>query len=168
MPKNSLTQDYLKQILNYNPDTGIFRWVERVAKRIEIGQVAGSVDKGGYRKIRIGGVSFYAHRLAWLYSFGEFPKEQIDHINHIKDDNFLKNLRSCTSSENSRNRGMSPKNTSGYKGVSWHIRNKKWTAKIQHNRKTVNLGNYDCRHEAAKEYDKKALELFGEFACLNM
>ncbi len=87
-----------------------------------------------------------------------------DHINGDKLDNRRSNLRICTMKENTRNRRMSKKNTSGYKGVRWHKRNKKWMVVI----KEKHIGQFNNKIDAAKVYNQKAKELFGEFARLNI
>jgi len=91
----------------------------------------------------------------------------IDHINGNPLDNRKSNLRICTHTENMRNRGANKNNTSGYKGVGWHKKGKKWGATIKHNYKSVYIGLYEDKEEAARAYDKKAKELHGEFAYLN-
>ena len=91
----------------------------------------------------------------------------VDHINGNPLDNRKSNLRICSRAENLRNRGANKNNTSGYKGVSWHKRNKKWACQIKHNYKKIHVGNYATPEEAARAYDKKAKELHGEYAYLN-
>ena len=90
-----------------------------------------------------------------------------DHINGDGLDNRKQNLRICTHAENLRNRRLGKNNTSGYKGVSWHKLHKLWYAHISHNKKLMSLGYFKDKEEAAKAYDRKAIELFGEFAKLN-
>lgn len=158
--KNLLTQKYLKSYLHYSPKTGTIT-------RLSDSKVLSNVCGGGYRGLCILGKQYYAHRIAWLYAYGQFPVGEIDHINHDKMDNRLKNLRSCTQSENSRNQKKYKSNKSGYKGVSWSKKSSKWLAQITHNKKVTCLGRYDDKLEAAQAYDKKALELFGEFSCIN-
>ena len=91
----------------------------------------------------------------------------IDHINHNGLDNRRENLRICTRAENSRNRGKQKNNTSGYKGVCWYKRDKKWRAQIKKDSKKIHIGYFDIIEDAARAYDAKAKELFGEFAHLN-
>ena len=90
-----------------------------------------------------------------------------DHINGDGLDNRKQNLRTCTHTENMRNRGKSKNNTSGFKGVSWHKRGKTWDAKIAHNKKLMHIGSFKDKEVAAKAYDRKAIELHGKFAKLN-
>jgi len=91
----------------------------------------------------------------------------IDHINHNGLDNRRENLRICTRAENGRNRGKQKNNTSGYKGVYWAKSNKRWRAQIKKDNKLIHIGMFDILEEAARAYDAKAKELFGEYAQLN-
>ena len=95
------------------------------------------------------------------------PKINVDHLDGDGLNNQRSNLRVCTDSQNGANRGKQKNNKSGYKGVHWNKKTKKWAAQIQYHKKVLNLGYYSDIIEAAKAYDKKALELFGEFARLN-
>ena len=88
-----ITQKHLKEILDYNTETGIWTWRVNQARRIKIGQRAGTIISDGHRHIGISGKFYKAHRLAWLYMTGEFPKDEIDHINGVPDDNRWCNLR---------------------------------------------------------------------------
>ncbi len=162
-----LTQQKLKEILSYDPETGIFIWKVSLASNIKPGRVAGYKTRQGYIAIKISRKKYFAHRLAWLYAHGSFPENQIDHINHVKADNSLKNLRACSRSENFANRKKQQNNTSGYKGVAWDKEKRKWRARIGHGRKLFYIGRYKDIKDAAVAYNKKALELFGEFAYLN-
>lgn len=162
-----LTQEYLKSILDYNPETGGFVWKVSPAQCVKAGQVAGSIRRRGYVSIQISGKTYLAHRLVWLYVHGDFPEDQIDHINRIKDDNRLVNLRACTRSENLANQGKNANNSSGHKGVCWHRAEKKWRATIGFEGRLVQLGQFSNKEDAARAYNEKASELFGDFACLN-
>jgi len=138
-----LTQPYLKKILDYAPDTGVFVWKIAKSKNIRVGAVAGCINSLGYRVIKIDRRTYLAHRLAWLYVYGEFPDNQIDHINQAKDDNRILNLRDVTVSENGKNAKMSKNNTSGINGVCWYKRRKKWRVRINVNGKLKHLGYYE-------------------------
>ena len=137
-----LTQKELKKSLHYNPDTGIFIRILRYAHCVKTGIVAGGLHNG-YVSIFVLGASYKAHRLAWLYVYGYMPENDMDHINKIKTDNRIENLREVSRQCNVRNTGNRSTNTSGVKGVCWCKTYRKWLAKITINRKTI----YLCRHE---------------------
>jgi hypothetical protein len=120
----------------------------------------------GYIVIPVDGKQYPAHRLAFLYCTGEMP-EEIDHANGCRSDNRFANLRSCTRSQNNANRRSSGRNTSGYKGVTFSKANKAWIAAITVAGKHYYLGSFPDKTEAAKAYDKAAIEYFGEFATPN-
>ena len=149
-----LTQTELKQILDYDPEKGIFRWkIQPRYTRINIGDIAGTLRPDGYIIIRINGKNYLAHRFAWFYMTGQWPLNQIDHINQIKNDNRISNLRDLTHQENSFNRGEQKNNTSGFKGVS-EIPSGKWKAQIQVNGKKIYLGLFNTREAASMAYQK--------------
>ena len=137
-----LTQEYLKSVLNYDQETGIFTWKEKISDKIVIGKIAGSNNKG-YIQIRLNKKLYFSHRLAWLYVYGEFPKYMIDHINNNPADNRICNLREATNQQNQFNRKLSKANTSGIKGVCWSKQYNKWIARIRANGKRIYLGCFD-------------------------
>ena len=144
-----LTQSRLKELLAYDPETGIFTRRVSTCNRVKIGGIAGSLNVSlGYIAMHVGGHRNYAHRLAWLYMTGEWPKAEIDHINGIRDDNRFCNLREATRAENVQNKRLYTRNTSGFMGVYWHNRNNKWRARIQVKGRMVSLG-YHTTAEAA-------------------
>src|SRR5687768_770720 len=114
-----LTAEKLRELMDYNPDTGVFLYRKRRGRR-SAGLEAGSIVKG-YRLISLG-KQYSAHRLAWLYVYGEWPAGDLDHINCVRDDNRIANLREATDSQNNANRTLAPKNSSGFKGVCWNKR----------------------------------------------
>ena len=145
-----VTQDRLKELLNYNSETGIFTWkVNRGGRKI--GSIAGAKSLG-YRNIMIDKISYQAHRLAWLFVYGKWPEKDLDHINLERDDNRICNLRVVSDSENKQNQKMYKTNTSGFKGVSWCKNRKKWIASICINYKTIPLGKFDDPKEASLAY----------------
>jgi len=159
-----LTQEELKETLDYDPESGIFRWKVAKGLRVKVGDIAGTLHPNGYRYIKINGKRYLEHRLAWLYVHGEWPEDMIDHINGIKDDNRIENLRESTRSENGMNRSKQINNTSGYKGVTWNKAAQKWHTQIMINNKQKYLGYFDSPEEAYAAYCKAAEELHGEFA----
>ena len=144
-----LTQEKLYSILNYDQDTGIFTWKVNRRNKAKINTVAGYKESEGYIVISVFGKSYKAHRLAWLYVYGELPNEYIDHINGNKSDNKIENLRICTNAENQWNSKISSKNVSGVKGVHWCNTKKRWKAKLSINGKIKHIG-YFTDLESAK------------------
>lgn len=154
-----LTQSELKNVWHYCPDEGRFTRLLAVGKT-KVGDVANFVRHDGYIQIQISGKKYVAHRLAYLYMAGEWPKNQIDHIDWIRDNNRWANLRDATNSINQQNqRGPKSNNKSGYLGVSWHTSAGKWRATIKLNGKSICLGIFDDKHEAYERYLLKKREL---------
>lgn len=158
----ALTQARLKELLHYNPETGVFTWLSHHWRR-SIGKSAGTKTATGYIQIDINRKPFYAHRLAWLYVYGEFPKYHIDHINIVRDDNRLANLRACEPLENSWNVKKRSHNKTGFRGVYWNKRAKKFRAQISICKVKTYLGEYDTPEQASAAYEAKAKELHGAF-----
>lgn len=150
-------------ILHYDINDGVFTWLRHSDIEL-VGTVAGSINDQGYVQIVLDGISYKAHRLVWLYLHGEFPKDIIDHIDGDKGNNRRENLRECSYSENQANRGLNKNNTSGYKGVSFCIPTGKWRALVYFRGTRISCGRFDSVIDAAKAYDRKALEVFGDFA----
>ena len=159
---NMITQDELKKVLSYNPDTGDFYWINKPNKKLPAGYKAGN-SKTGYVRIKYKDYQYGAHRLAWLYMYGEHPKNLIDHINGDPLDNRIVNLREATSFENSQNRTRPQKNnTHGTLGVSYLPNKKLWRARISINGTRISLGKYKLKEDAAQAYldAKKRLHPF--------
>lgn len=147
--------------LRYNAETGHFtRLVSNQGARA--GSIAGAVGERGYIRIRVDGRLYYAHRLAWLYVHGEWPNEDIDHINCNPTDNRISNLRLCTRPQNGANRTANKNNALGIKGVK--VVGKKFRAEISYGSKTTHLGYFSDAETAREAYRKAATELFGQFA----
>ena len=155
-----LTQEYLKSILSYDQESGIFTWI-KCNKYWLNGTNAGTICKG-YVRININGKLYFAHRLAWLYVYGEFPNENIDHINMVRNDNRLENLREATFTQNGYNRLKLSNNKTGYKGVSL-IKNGKYKAQSFLNGNLVYLGIFKTPEEASTAYKLYAKSMHGEF-----
>ena len=108
----------------------------------------GGLNTKGYIKISFNGKKYPAHRVAWAIHYGAWPAKQIDHINGVRSDNRITNLRECTCIENARNMKKPNRNTSGFVGVNWCKKNKAWNARIGLNRKRVNLGYFANLNDA--------------------
>jgi len=160
------TQAQLKSILAYDPQTGLFQWIEKKGLRLP-SRAAGSRDPRGYIRIGYKGERYWAHRLAWLYVHGEFPPEDVDHINRDRSDNRICNLRLASRNMNNGNTGKWRTNTSGYRGVSWDKRALKYECYIWKLDKKHHLGYYDDPKEAAAVYNMNARSYFGDYATIN-
>lgn len=147
MNENELTQERLKSYLYYCEDSGKFTWIER-RKNVRVGAEAGTKNKGGYLQFMLYRKTHLAHRMAWLYVYGELPKGQIDHINQNKEDNRIANLRTVGATENQRNVPMQSNNKSGVCGVRWCRSANKWIAMIGVAGKNKSLGSFDCKSAA--------------------
>ena len=149
--------DNLIELLDYNKDSGIFKWKIDISNKKK-GDIAGT-NSNGYVVISVNKKKHYAHRLAWYFIYGTFPKGHIDHINHNKKDNRIDNLRDVSRSCNQKNRSLNNNNISGKIGVCWHKKNAKWQSQIMINGKNKALGYFDilddaieARINAEKEY----------------
>jgi len=149
MATPSLTQSQLKELLHYDPDTGIFTNKFSRSNKIKINTKADQIHSvSGYKRISINNVRYTSHRLAWLYMYGLWPKGKLDHINRIRDDNRINNLREVTNSQNCQNTSLRADNTSGHKGVSWSKGHRKWQAQIKVNNVYLYLGRFDILDDA--------------------
>lgn len=172
-----LTQEKLKELLHYDPDTGFFTWKERTiyssGKHYSSstwntrfsGKIAGFIGKDNKYRICINYKTYLLHRLAWLYIYGNFPKDQIDHINDIKDDNRILNLREASNSENMQNlkKAKIDNKSSGLLGVSFNKNINKFVAKIKINKKQKHIGYFTNPLDAHEAYlkEKRKLHPFG-------
>ena len=146
-----MTQEELRDALDYSPDTGVFIWKKRVAQRTRIGDIAGSRHHNGYITFFFKGKQRQAHRMAWLYVHGYLPDGPMDHINGVRDDNRIANLRPTTAFGNAQNRRKPQKgNLSGFMGVARNGKN--WQAYIVVNKKHIYLGTYKTPEEANAKY----------------
>lgn len=151
---------YLKTLLHYSPETGLFRWLQRKGNS-KAGSIAGTIANG-YVQIRIDGSQFLGHRLAWLYMTGTLPPFQIDHRDLNRSNNVWTNLREATSAQNHQNRTKTSRNKSGYLGVSLHKATGKFLAHIKVDYVGHNLGLHNTA-EAAHEAYKIAKLKFHKF-----
>jgi len=164
--------DDLRRHLKYDPETGEFSWIRRY--RNENGRSANALVLGvplknvspsnGYVRIGFRGTRYLAHRLAWFYVHGRFPRFCIDHVNGDRADNRICNLREATRSQNLWNVPLKAANTSGYKGVSWDRTRNKFQAKVTVHGKQIHLGRFDSAAEAYQVYCAAAKKYHGDFA----
>jgi hypothetical protein len=150
--KPVLTASRLKDLIHYNPGTGIFTWKVIKSRSANIGSVAGGVNFKGYITIGIDGKRYTAHRLAFLFMNGEFPSDEVDHANGIRIDNRWSNLREATGSENQQNHKINCNNTSGYLGVCKFTGTNRWLAQIAVNGRNKYLGLFDTPKAAHAAY----------------
>jgi hypothetical protein len=163
--KHAAVFNRLREILHYDPETGIFARLISTSNCVRTGDVAGCLDKSrGYLIIRIDGRNYLAHRLAFLFMTGIWPPHQIDHVNLDRADNRWVNLRMATGAQNSANTRVKANNKSGFKGVGWCKGRRKWRAQIQANGKQTHLGYRNTCEEAAALYAEAAVKFHGEFA----
>lgn len=156
-----IDHDRLREVLHYDPETGVFTWAVKIARRIIAGREAGRVSKG-YRYIKIDGTEYAAHRLAWFSMTGAWPSGQVDHRNRDSLDNAWLNLREATQSENNANTRC--RNALGVKGVRRSANGKRFIAEIVHGRKTTYLGTFRTAEEAHSSYMLAARDFHREFA----
>jgi len=155
--------DYLREILHFDPSTGVFTWAKPRPK-IRVGERAGHNHHKGYRRIDVCGKSYAEHRLAWFYYYGVWPADQIDHINRVRDDNRISNLREASNGENRANAKSASKH--GVKGVAFHswLKERPWEARIQlkkDGRRTCkSLGCFPTKEEAHARYTAAMAERY--------
>jgi hypothetical protein len=163
-PLREALAERLRTQFHCSAETGVFtRLVTRGTTRA--GDVAGHVNSFGYRCIQLDGREYRAHRLVWLYVNGTWPNGQLDHINGIKDDNRICNLREATTAQNQQNlRRPRSDNTSGYLGVTWDKRRGKWRAQIGTNGAIRHRGYFTTPEDAHQAYvqAKRELHPFGQ------
>ena len=145
----NITQKRLKELLKYSPDTGELVWVAQSSNRIKVGEVAGTMLTNGYLNISIDGQRYRAHRLAWLYVYGDLPINQIDHINRNKIDNRIVNLREVSNKENHRNMPLQRNNKTRISGVGWCRSQGRWRSHITVDGRFIHLGYRDSMLDAA-------------------
>jgi hypothetical protein len=168
----TLTAERLREVLTYDPDTGLFSWRDRQRSDFKtaqgygawrskcLGMEAGGSSGHGYRRISIDCEEYFSHRLAWLYVHGAWPSKHIDHINGDGSDNRIANLRDVTNTDNRRNCKRSKNNTSGICGIYFRPKYGTWTAKIWERAKGIHLGSF-ATEEAAIAARRQAEERLG-------
>lgn len=156
-----VTAERVRELMNYDPITGSLTW--RVSfPSAPAGRIVGHRNQG-YLRCKIDGRKYVVHRIVWLYVYGCFPSKMVDHINGIRDDNRITNLRSVDAAQNQWNRGVAKNNTSGIHGVIYRPR-PPWCARITVHGKRIIIGWFNTREEAMVAFEKARAEFFGEFA----
>lgn len=156
--KDDVEIDLLRSLLSYDQDTGLLHWKIGSLTR-SIGQVAGAATNRGYVKVCISNSFYLAHRIAFAIHYGRWPSGEVDHINQVKSDNRILNLRECTKSENCRNRALTKANKSGFRGVFWDPRRKNWRAGITFDGKRTMLGRFPTPELAYEVFLAKEAEM---------
>lgn len=159
--KEDLTQELIAKVLKYDALSGTLIWISNLhSKRVVPNSRAGSLVKStGYRNISLFGRTYLEHQLIWFICNGVWPKGQIDHINQIRDDNRIVNLRDVSKADNARNRSRNPNSKLGEHGIWFNIRTNKYVAEITLNGKKVYQKSFDDIDVAINERRIKSLEL---------
>lgn len=175
MAKNTLqkrqpTVEYLQSVLRYDAKVGKLYWLKRPTSHFAnnrackswntryAGKEAGTLTSTGYIKVRVDGVEYLGHRVAWALHHKQWPEFPLDHDDHVKTNNRIKNLFKSSPTKNSKNLKMSKANVSGVTGVHWNEATRKWLANIRVNTVLIHLGYFANRGtavEARKAAEKK-------------
>ena len=159
----TLTQAMVRKLFDYDPVKGLLiNKTNRGAKALK-GSICGNKDTNGYLRTCIKGSIYFCHRIAFVHYHGYLPK-YIDHINGVTTDNRIENLRECTLTQNQYNSKANSSNTSGFKGVQWVKRDKRWLATIKINKKRTHLGLFKDLKDAVEKVSSARKEHHGEFA----
>jgi hypothetical protein len=158
-----ISVDLVREYLTYCPETGCITWKKSPGRSVKAGATAGKTTTEGYIRIGFSKKCLCAHRIAWALHYGMWPNSDLDHINRIKSDNRIANLRLATASKNNANRGIMRTNTHGAKGVT-QLPSGSWQAQIQFNHKNRYLGAFRSKAEAMSAYAEAAIRFFGAFA----
>lgn len=156
---NETSLEEIREAFRYDTDRGVLLWNGRKGR--PDGAHAGAPDKDGYLVTRLKGRRYPVHRIVFALVHGRWPQGDIDHVNRVRDDNRVENLRECTRTQNNGNCGARKHNKSGYKGV--YFSQGKWRAMIRFNKKGHHIGCYASAVEASAAYETRAKEVFGEF-----
>lgn len=161
--QSELTAAQLRDVLDYDPETGIFRWKEGGRGKVKAGAIAGSpCHNRGYRLMCVNYTRFLAHRLAWLYVHGEWPSGEVDHINGRTDDNSIGNLRVVTRLQNTWNSATRSHNVFGMRNI--RPKGRKFLVGFSQNKKRIFHKSYPSLEAAIAARDSMAVSLYGEFA----
>lgn len=154
----------LLELLRYCPSSGVFTRKVSLSPMVSVGDTAGSLVRG-YVELYVDGERYLGHNLAWFYVYKVWPHKKLDHIDRVKSNNAISNLRLATTSQNGANCGPRRNNLLGFKGVTKH--NEKFKEAIMVNRRRIHLGVFSSAKDAARSYDQNAIKYFGQFAVTN-
>lgn len=158
--KEDLTQELVAKVLKYDALLGTLLWISNLhSKRVIPNGRAGYLKKSGYRGITLFGVTYLEHHLIWFIAHGFWPADQLDHINQVRDDNRIINLREVTKAENARNRSRNPNSKLGEHGIWFNQRTNKYVAEITLNGKKVYQKSFDNIDEAIQDRRAESLKL---------
>jgi hypothetical protein len=163
MIKNKITLSEISESIGYCPKTGIFKWKKPTSNSISVGRLAGTKNNNGYVRLRFKKKYYSCHHLAWLFSSGNFPDSQIDHINGVRCDNRILNLRLCSPTENQFNRGAQKNNKLGHKNIFFLKKKNRFCVRIYKHKKLQYVRSFKTLNDAIMARNKKAKELCGEF-----
>lgn len=155
MKRLELSAGALRELVDYNPETGIFCW-KGLKSQISSGQ------QGRYVRIAIWGRTYLAHKLVWLYVYGKWPETGLDHIDRNTKNNAISNLREVSSGDNLRNSKSYSNNKTGFRGVMFEARRGLFKAQITLNKRNIFLGYFKTAEEAGSAYQIKMDELTEE------
>jgi len=168
-----LTAQRLRELLNYDPETGIFTWRVAKSRRVHVGERAGWDRGKGWRVVEIDYRLYPEHTVAWLWMTGDWCPQQLDHRNRVRDDNRWSNLRLATKAQQQENKSLGKNNTSGAKGVTWvpYGTSWRWRAQIERGvngkRKTHYLGFFEDFVAAVAAREAAELAMFSHSALLS-
>ena len=155
----------LRNVFRYDQELGKFYWLITPNSRAKAGDEAGYIcSTNGYHGLKYNGKDYLAHRVAWFFVSGTLPVEQIDHINGVRSDNRISNLRECTASQNQKNHCLHKNNTSGHSGVSWSEKRKKFLVAVCVAGKRINIGRFADLSDAIAARKGAEKKFYGDFA----
>jgi hypothetical protein len=155
-----MKEEGIRDVLDYDPETGVFRWKKNRGRRYCAGRLAGSFDKDGYRIVTVLGWRLRCGRLAWWFVHGTWPVNEIDHINLVRSDDRIANLRLASRQENAANKGNHKKRMPFPKGVAFkgdRPRARPWVAHIRRNGVKKHLGHFASMADAGEAYQREAV-----------
>lgn len=160
-----LTVEALKEVLHYDPESGVWRWARDVGYKVKAGQIAGrGAHKSGYRQISVGGRLYLSHRLAWMYMTGVWPEHTVDHVDGVPGNDRWSNLRAATAAQNRRNSRVRSDSTTGVRGVA--LDRGRYRSRIFFQGKNIMLGSFGTLDEAREARCSAEALYFGEFSSL--